>query len=189
MRKMKLENRSDNVRPFVRTKPNIGRRVYIDPSAVVIGDVSLGEDVSIWPTAVVRGDVNRIKVGARSNIQDGSVLHVTHDSPFNAGGVELSVGEDVTIGHAAMLHACKIGDRCLIGINSIVMDRAEIEDEVLVAAGSLVTPDRRLESGGLYAGRPAKRVRDLTDNEREMLQYSAGHYVDLKDKYLQPDDE
>ncbi len=173
-----------NVRPFSQKTPSLGERVYIDPSAVVIGNVSLGEDVSVWPTAVLRGDVNRISVGARSNVQDGSVLHVTHDGPFSPGGVELNIGEDVTVGHAAMLHACTIGNRCLIGINAIVMDRACIDDDVLVAAGSLVTPDRKLESGGLYAGRPAKRVRDLTDDEMEMLQYSAGHYVRLKDKYL-----
>ena len=173
----------DNVRPFRRKAPMLGERTYVDRSAVVIGDVVLGQDVSVWPTAVVRGDVNAIRVGARSNIQDGSVLHVTHDGPYTPGGFALEVGEDVTIGHQAVLHGCTIGNRCLIGINAVVMDDAVVDDDVLVAAGSLVTPAKHLRSGGLYAGQPARRVRDLTADEREMLRYSAGHSVRLKDKY------
>lgn len=175
----------DNVRAFRRKAPVLGERAYVDRSAVVIGDVVLGQDVSVWPAAVVRGDVNSIRVGARSNVQDGSVLHVTHDGPYTPGGFALEVGEDVTIGHQVVLHGCTIGNRCLIGINAVVMDNAVVEDDVLVAAGSLVTPAKRLLSGGLYAGQPARRVRDLSDEERDMLRYSAGHYVRLKDKYLE----
>jgi carbonic anhydrase/acetyltransferase-like protein (isoleucine patch superfamily) len=164
--------------------PALGERVYVDPAAVVIGRVTLGQDASVWPMAVLRGDVNSIAVGARSNIQDASVLHVTHDGPYSPGGLPLIVGDDVTVGHAVTLHACTVGDRCLIGMNSCVLDGAVIEDDVMLGAGSLVPPGKRLESGGLYRGSPAVRARALTDAEREMLRYSAAHYVRLKDRYL-----
>jgi carbonic anhydrase/acetyltransferase-like protein (isoleucine patch superfamily) len=152
--------------------------------ATVIGQVTLGDDVSLWPGVVVRGDVNEIRVGDRSNIQDGSVLHVTHDGPYSPGGLPLTVGDDVTVGHQATLHACQIGDRCLIGMSSCVMDGAILEADILLAAGSLVAPGYRLSAGSLYRGRPAKRVRELNDDEFEMLRYSAAHYVRLKNRYL-----
>ena len=172
------------LRPFSGTRPSVGARVYIDETAVVIGRVSLGDDTSLWPCTVARGDVNSISVGARSNIQDLTMLHVTHDGPYSPGGFPLVIGADVTVGHKCLLHACRIGDRCLIGMGAIVMDGAVVEDDVLLGAGSLVSPGKRLESGFLYRGSPAQQVRPLTDAEREMLRYSAAHYVRLKDRYL-----
>ena len=172
------------LRPFSGIHPTVGQRVYIDETAVVIGRVTLGDDASLWPLVVARGDVNSISVGRRSNIQDLTMLHVTHDGPYSPGGFPLVIGADVTVGHKCLLHACSIGDRCLIGMGAIVMDGAVVEDDVLLGAGSLVSPGKRLESGFLYRGSPAQKVRPLTDEEREMLRYSAAHYVRLKDRYL-----
>lgn len=172
------------MRAFGSHRPVAGRRVYVDPMAVVIGQVTLGDDVSLWPGTVVRGDVNEIHIGQRSNIQDGSVLHVTHDGPYSPGGLPLLIGNDVTVGHQVTLHACEIGDRCLIGMTSCIMDGAVLEDDVMLAAGSLVAPGYRLSAGSLYRGRPAKRVRDLQEDEFEMLRYLAVHYVRLKNRYL-----
>jgi carbonic anhydrase/acetyltransferase-like protein (isoleucine patch superfamily) len=173
-----------SIRSYTGIKPVIGQRVYIDEAAVVIGKVTLADDASLWPLAVVRGDVNSISVGARSNIQDATVLHVTHDGPYSPGGMPLVIGADVTVGHKCLLHACTIGDRCLIGMGSIVMDGAVVESEVLLGAGSLVSPGKRLETGFLYRGSPAQKVRSLTLEERAMLLYSAQHYVRMKDRYL-----
>ncbi len=164
--------------------PQLGDRVYIDPAAAVIGKVTVGEDASLWPMAVARGDVNEIRIGARTNIQDGSVLHVTHDGPYSPGGLPLDIGDDVTVGHRVTLHACTVGDRCLIGMGATVMDGAVLEADVFLAAGSLVPPGKRLETRGLYRGRPAVRVRDLGPEDLEMLRYSSAHYVRLKDRYL-----
>jgi carbonic anhydrase/acetyltransferase-like protein (isoleucine patch superfamily) len=171
-------------RAFDGAAPEFGARVWIDPVATVIGAVRLGDDVSLWPNAVLRGDVNAIEIGARSNIQDGAIGHVTHDGPYTPdGGIPLIVGEDVTVGHAAVLHACRIGDRCLVGMGSLILDGAVLEDDVMLAAGSLVGPGKRLDSGWLYRGRPAEAVRRLGDDEIAMLKYSAEHYVRLKDRY------
>lgn len=164
--------------------PTLGARVYIDPSAVVIGQVTIGDDSSVWPTAVVRGDVNSITIGARTSIQDGSVLHVTHDGPYRPGGRALIVGSDVTVGHRVTLHACTIGNACLIGMGSILLDDVIVEDRVMIGAGTLVSPGKRLETGGLYVGSPAKRVRELKQSEIDFLTYSAAHYVKVKDNYL-----
>src|SRR5574337_94334 len=172
------------VRPFQSQAPLLGQRVYVDNTALVIGQVTLGDDVSLWPYTVVGGDVNSIQVGARSNIQDLCVLHVTHDGPYSPGGFALTIGEDVTVGHRCILHACTIGNRCLIGMGSIVMDGAVIEADVLLGAGCLVSPGKRLESGHLYRGSPVEKIRLLTGREREMLRYSAAHYLSLKDRYL-----
>ncbi|MFM8332933.1 MAG: gamma carbonic anhydrase family protein [Candidatus Methylumidiphilus sp.] len=171
------------IRAYQGKTPHIGKDVFIDDTALVVGDVSLGDDASIWPMAVLRGDVNRIEVGARSNIQDGSVLHVTHDGEHVPGGFALYVGEDVTVGHRVVLHGCRVGDRCLIGMGAVVMDGAVIEDDVIVGAGSLVPPGRTLESGFLYVGVPAKRARPLTDQDLAFLRYSATHYCLLKDAH------
>ncbi len=178
------EDSSDTLRPYRGERPALGDRVWVDPRATVIGRVRLADDVSVWPGVVLRGDVHRIDIGARSNLQDNTVCHVTHDGPQVPGGYPLIVGEDVTIGHAAVLHACTIGDRCLIGMGSLVLDGAEIESDVMLGAGSLVAPGKRLEAGWLYRGRPARPARELTDEELEMLRYSAAHYVRLKDDYL-----
>jgi len=175
---------NDNIRPWKGTLPRIGARVYVDPMAVVIGRVTLGDDASLFPFAVARGDVNTIAIGARTNVQDGAVLHVTRDNPAAPGGLALVIGEDVTIGHRAILHACNVGSRCLIGMGAIVMDGAVVEDEVVVAGGAVVTPRTRCESRGLYMGNPARRVRELKDAELEGILAAARSYVEVKDESL-----
>jgi carbonic anhydrase/acetyltransferase-like protein (isoleucine patch superfamily) len=172
------------IRAFQGITPQLAPGVYVDESAQVIGDVSLGEDASVWPLTVVRGDVNKITIGARTNVQDNCCLHVTHDGPYTSGGVELIIGEEVTIGHAVTLHACTIGNRCLIGMGAIVLDRAVLEDECFIAAGAIVSPGKTLKGGWLYRGTPALPVRELSEAERDNLRYSAAHYVRLKNKYL-----
>lgn len=174
------------LRPYQGLMPTLARGAYVDEQACVIGDVHLGVDASVWPFAAVRGDVNRIRIGARTNVQDGAVLHVTHDGPYSPGGADLRIGDDVTIGHGVILHACHIGNRVLIGMGSIVLDEAEIEDEVFIAAGSLVTPGKLLKSRWLYAGQPARPLRELKPAEIENLRYSAEHYVRVKNRYLTP---
>src|SRR5688572_17018102 len=164
--------------------PTLGARVFVHSAAVVIGKVTIGDDSSVWPTAVVRGDVHSIQIGERTSIQDGSVLHVTHDGPYAPGGRSLIIGSDVTIGHRVTLHACTIGDKCLVGMGSVVLDNVVTEDLVMIGAGSVVPPGRRLESRGLYVGSPARRVRDLTQAEIDFFTYSAAHYVKLKNEYL-----
>ncbi len=170
------------IRDFEQWSPRVDEALYIDPQATVIGRVELGKEVSIWPQAVLRGDVNHISVGARTNIQDGSVLHVTHASDY-VPGRSLSVGENVTVGHSVTLHGCEVRDECLIGMGSTVLDGAVIESEVILGAGSLVTQNAVLTSGYLWLGAPARRLRQLTDKEREFLRYSAQHYVDLARQY------
>lgn len=174
----------DNVRAFGDATPVLGARVWVDPAAVVVGQVEIGDDTSLWPMAVARGDVNFIRIGARTNVQDGSVLHVTHDGPYSPGGMPLVIGDEVTVGHRVMLHACTVGDRCLLGMSSTILDGAVLEPEVFLGAGSLVPPGKRLEAHSLYRGSPVKRVRSLTEEELAMLRYSAEHYVRLKDRYL-----
>ncbi|QIB65666.1 gamma carbonic anhydrase family protein [Kineobactrum salinum] len=173
-----------NVRSFAGKWPQLGARVLIDPSAVVLGDVELGDDVSVWPQAVIRGDMHRIRVGARSSVQDGSVLHITHAGPYNPGGWPLSIGMEVTIGHNATLHGCAIGDRVLVGMGAIVMDGAVVEDEVVIAAGALVTPGKTLRRGFLYGGSPAREMRPLSEAELGYFSYSASNYVKLKERHL-----
>lgn len=173
------------IRNFEATQPILGPGVYIDPQAVVIGDVILGDDSSIWPMASIRGDVNTIQIGKRTNIQDNSTLHATHDSNYHPGGIATIIGDDVTVGHQVVLHACTIGDRCLIGMGSIIMDQAIVASDVIVGAGSLITQNSQLESGYLYIGRPARKLRALSDKEKTYIKYSARNYVRLKDRYQQ----
>lgn len=172
------------IRSFQNKVPSQGERVFVDPASTVIGEVTLGDDSSVWPGAVVRGDMHRIVIGARTSVQDNVVLHITHDSAFNPGGFPLTLGDDVTVGHQAMLHGCTIGDRVMIGMQTMIMDGAVVESDVMLAAGSLVSPGKRLASGWLYRGRPARAVRELTTKEIEFLPYVAGNYVKLKDQYL-----
>ena len=172
------------IRSFQNKVPSQGERVFVDPASTVIGEVTLGDDSSVWPGAVVRGDMHRIVIGARTSVQDNAVLHITHDSAFNPGGFPLTLGDDVTVGHQAMLHGCTIGDRVMIGMQTMIMDGAGVESDVMLAAGSLVSPGKRLASGWLYRGRPARAVRELTAKEIEFLPYVAGNYVKLKDQYL-----
>ena len=173
-----------SLRSFNNCKPNIGKTCYIDESAVIIGDVTLADNVSVWPTAVIRGDVASINIGADTNIQDGAVLHVSHAGKYTPEEAPLKIGKGVTIGHRAVVHACTVGDYCLIGIGAIILDNAVIEDYVMLGAGTLVPPGKVLESGYLYIGSPAKKARSLSDTEKEFLEYSSAHYVQLKDEYI-----
>lgn len=174
-----------SIRPYLEHQPRLGARVFVDPAAVVIGDVELGDDVSLWPMAVVRGDVNHIRIGARTSIQDGSIVHVTHDGPFGPpGGLPCLIGDDVTVGHGAILHACTIEDTVLIGMGARVLDGAVIKRHGYVGAGSLVPPGKVVGEAELWVGSPARFVRRLTDRQIEQLHYSAQHYVRLKDRYL-----
>lgn len=173
-----------NLRPYDGILPRLGMHCYIDPAATIVGDVELGDDVSFWPGAVARGDVNIIRIGARTNIQDGAILHVTHEGPYTAGGAPLHVGSDVTVGHGAILHACVVEDLCLIGMHATVLDGAVIGRGAIVGAGALVPPGKHVGAGELWVGNPARLVRKLSERELEQLAYSAQHYVRLKDRYL-----
>ena len=173
------------LRPYLDQFPRLGERVYVDPAASVIGDVELGDDVSVWPGCVVRGDVNFIRIGARTNIQDGTVIHVSHDGPHaRLGGFATVIGEDVTIGHKAIVHACRIGDAALIGMGAIVLDGAVVESHGFVGAGAVVPPGKTVGHGELWLGNPARKVRVLSEADIEGLYYSAQHYVRLKNRYL-----
>jgi len=170
------------VRPFNQQLPQLAAGSYVDPQAVVIGDVQLGADSSMWPCAVARGDVNAIRIGDRTNIQDGAVLHVSHESAFGAG-YPLVIGNDVTVGHNATLHACTIEDEVLIGMNATVLDGALVPKHTIVGANALVPPGKHLEGGWLYMGIPAKPVRQLTEKDIAFFKYSAAHYVKLMRQY------
>ena len=174
----------NHLRSFKGIMPTLGARAYVDPAATVIGDVVLGDDVSIWPGAVLRGDVHVIRIGARSNVQDGSIIHVTHDGPYSPGGFPALVGEGVTIGHAAVIHACTIEDYCLIGMHATVLDGVVVKKYGFVGAGSVVPPGKIVGERELWLGNPAQRIRLLTEKQIEQLHYSADHYVRLKDAYL-----
>lgn len=175
---------SDSLRSYLHHFPKIGERVMIDRSSIIIGQVELGNDVSIWPLVVIRGDVNYIQIGERTNIQDGCILHVARKSVQNNKGYPLIIGENVTVGHGAILHGCIIGNNTLIGMGARILDGAIIEDNVMLGAGSLVAAGKHLESGSLYIGNPARRVRSLTKEEIESLATSAKNYVIIKNEYL-----
>ncbi len=181
---MKHQDRDYSLRSFEGHQPKTGERVFIDRSAIVIGDVTIGDDSSIWPLTVIRGDMHSIKIGARTSIQDGSVCHITHAGPYNRNGWPLSVGDDCTIAHSVTLHGCTVGNRVLVGMGSIIMDGAIIEDDVVIGANSLVPPKKKLASGYLYVGSPAKQVRKLTPEEIEYFTYSSNNYCALKDRFL-----
>lgn len=173
-----------NIRSHKGYRPKPGVRVWVDPTAVVIGDVVLGDDCSVWPMTTVRGDMHRIRIGARCSLQDASVLHITHAGPYNPDGWPLIIGDDVTVGHRALLHGCSLGSRILVGMGAIIMDGAVVEDEVIIGAGTLVPAGKRLVSGYLYLGSPCRRMRELTGEERQFFTYTAANYVRLKDEYL-----
>lgn len=172
------------IRNFENTAPTIAASAFVDSTALVIGDVEIGEDASLWPMVVARGDVNFIRIGARTNIQDGTVLHVNHDSEHDPGGSVVIVGSNVTVGHRAILHGCTIEDGCLVGMAATIMDGAVLRSGVLLAAGSLVTPGQELEGGHLWVGSPARKARPLKDAELDFLKYSPAHYVALKNRHM-----
>jgi carbonic anhydrase/acetyltransferase-like protein (isoleucine patch superfamily) len=174
-----------NLRRFESSFPEIAKDAYIDDSAVIIGDVTIASLSSVWPMCTIRGDVNRIRIGARCNIQDGSVLHVSHDSHYHPGGSPLIVGDGVTVGHKALLHGCEVGDYCFIGMGSIILDGAVIEPQTMLGAASLVPQGKCLEGGYLWLGQPARRVRPLSDQEKEIMVYNTEHYVKLARRHRQ----
>ncbi len=169
-----------SIRTFQTHTPTIHKTAYVDSTALVIGQVTMGADSSIWPMSVVRGDINTIIIGERTNIQDGSILHVSHDGEYSPGGASMTIGNDVTVGHSVVLHACTLMDCCLIGIGSVILDHAVIHKHAMIGAGSLVTNGKELEGGYLWMGRPAKKVRKLSEKEIKYLSYSANHYVKVK---------
>lgn len=176
---------TNSLRSYQGLSPQFDSSVYIDEACVLVGDIFLDTDASVWPLVAARGDVNHIKIGQRSNIQDGTVLHVTRKSAVRPEGHPLVIGDDVTIGHKAMLHGCRIGNRILIGMGAIILDGAVIEDDVILGAGSLVPPGKTLEKGHLYVGSPAKKIRALTEAELNFLPQSADNYVRLKNEYIE----
>ncbi len=171
------------IREFEGILPNIEPTVYVDDTALIIGNVVIGNNSSIWPFSVIRGDVNQIRIGEQTNIQDHCVLHVSHDGPHNSGGYALIVGNMVTVGHRVTLHGCTIQDHCLIGMGATIMDGAIIHPHTIIGAGTLVTPGKELQGGYLWVGSPARRVRALSEKDIVGIDYSASHYVRLKDRY------
>ena len=159
------------IHPYRGVRPALHASVYAAESAEIIGDVEIGADSSIWFHTVVRGDVNTIRIGERTNIQDGCVLHVRGETG------PLVIGSDVTVGHGAIVHACLVGSHCLVGMGAIILDNAEINPYTLVAAGAVVREGARFPGGVLVAGVPAKIVRELTPDERTMIDESARSYV------------
>jgi carbonic anhydrase/acetyltransferase-like protein (isoleucine patch superfamily) len=166
------------IRGYAGKKPELGARVFVAENAAVIGDVVIGDESSIWYSTTVRGDVMPIRIGARTSIQDNTVIHVTSD--FSG----TTIGSDCTVGHSAIIHACTVEDFCLIGMGSILLDGARIGTGSLVGAGALVTPGTDIPPGSLVIGSPAKVKRPLNDKEREQIRYGAAHYVELARAYL-----
>ncbi|MDT0584236.1 gamma carbonic anhydrase family protein [Brumicola blandensis] len=174
-----------SIRSYKRITPTIDSSVYVDDSSVLVGDIEIGEQSSIWPLVAARGDVNVIRIGQRTNVQDGSVLHVTRKSANQPEGFPLIIGDDVTVGHKCMLHGCTLGNRILVGMGAIIMDGAVVQDDVFIAAGALVPPNKVLESGFLYVGNPAIKKRPLKESEQAFLKQSALNYVKLGAEYLE----
>ncbi len=181
---MKNSQNLHSIRTYKGIIPTLEEGAYVDPAALVIGDVILGKDTSVWPMVVIRGDVNKVRIGDRSNIQDGTVIHVSRPRPNNSEGYPTIIGEDVTVAHKVMLHGCKIGARVLIGMGAIVLDGVIIEEDVIVGAGALVTPGKRLHSGYLYTGSPARQTRPLREGEIEHFVETAQNYIQLKNDYM-----
>lgn len=173
------------IRNFADKSPVLASTAWVDETAVVIGDVTLGEGVSVWPTAVLRGDVNAIEIGADTNLQDGVIVHVNQPGLKHPAGTPCIVGEAVTVGHRATLHACRIGNRVLVGMGAIVLDDVVVEDEVIIGAGSVVSPGKVLESGHLYLGTPARKIRPLSEEERKHFGYSAKFYRELAARHAE----
>lgn len=168
-----------NLIPFAGRRPCIDASAFVAPGAQLIGDIEIGPEASIWYNCVLRGDVNGIRIGARTNIQDGTVVHVDSPKPGREAGHPTLIGDDVLIGHLAMVHGCLLHDRAFVGLGSIVMDGCEIESDAMLAAGAMLTPGKRIPTGQLWAGRPAKYVRDLFPDELAGQREGVAHYVAL----------
>ena len=162
--------------------PDVHETAFVDDTAVLIGNVTVARDASLWPLSVARGDVGAIRIGARTNVQDGVILHTTPRSRFSPA-YDLEIGDEVTVGHGAILHACTVGNLCLVGMNATVLDGAVLEPYAMIAANALVAPGKRVTGKFLWAGVPAQKMRPLKDQELEFLAYSAQHYVELKNQY------
>ena len=172
-----------SIRKFEGMTPQIDPTALVDASAVIIGDVTIGADSSVWPLTSIRGDVMDVKIGQRTNVQDNSVLHTTSDSHFVPGGNRLIIGDDVTIGHGCVIHACTIENLCLIGMGSVLLDKCRVCQGAMVGANSLVPPNKELDGGYLWVGSPVKKARELNTAEKEFLQFSADNYVALMKRY------
>src|SRR3954454_183562 len=169
--------------PFHGAAPRIDPAAFVAPGAVLIGDIEVGPEASIWYNCVLRGDVNAIRIGARTNIQDGTVLHVDSPRPGHEAGFPTIIGEEVLIGHLAMVHGCILHDRAFVGLGSIVMDGCEIESGAMLAAGAMLTPGKRIPSGQLWAGRPARYLRDLNEADIAGMRAGVAHYVELAKRH------
>ncbi len=164
--------------PFKNIKPALGKDVFVAPGAAVIGDVEIGDNTNIWFQVAIRGDVNTVRIGKNTNIQDGTICHVTK------GSGPLTIGDDVTIGHSAVIHACTLEDGSFVGMGAVVMDGAVVQSGAMVAAGAVVTPGKVVKKGQIWAGTPAKYFRDMTEDETSYIPWSAKHYVELAKEYL-----
>ena len=175
------------IRPFRGLMPKIAPDAFIAETAVIIGDVEIGPGASIWYGCILRGDVNRIRIGRDTNIQDGTIIHCNHDSQGDyretGGGEPTFIGDNVTVGHLALLHACTVEDGGFIGMRAAVLDRAVVESGAMVAAGALVPPGKRVPTGQLWAGNPARYLRDVRDQERGYMSYIPDHYRELAEEY------
>lgn len=167
--------------PYKNQLPRIDDSAFVADGATVIGDVEIGPESSIWYGCVVRGDVNEIRIGARSNVQDGTVIHCT------GGGLGTYIGDDVTVGHLAMLHACRLEDGAFVGMKACLLDGVVVERGAVVAAGALVSPNKRIPAGELWAGTPARFVRKLEPDEIERFASTAPHYVRLSRQHMSED--
>lgn len=172
------------IRTFQQHTPKVDPSVYVDSTSCIIGQVSIGKDSSVWPHVSIRGDMHWIEIGEGTSIQDGSVIHVTHAGVYNPDGYPTIIGNFVTVGHKVTLHGCTVQDLCIVGMDSIVLDGAVIETNALLAAGSLVPPNKIITGGFLWAGRPAQQKRALTAQEMAFFEYSAQNYIKLKNQYL-----
>ena len=176
-----------DIRSYRNQRPRLGARAYIDRAAVVVGDVDIGEDASLWPFTVARGDVNFIRIGARTNVQDGAVLHVTHDGDYTPGGFPLVIGSDVTIGHGAIVHGTFVGRGSLIGMGSTLLSRTKIGRECLVAAGAVVPPGLEVPDRMLVMGVPGKIARPIKEQDLQYMKWLTDHYVELARQYVKGD--
>lgn len=164
--------------PFAGKFPRIAASAFIAPGCRIIGDVEIGPDASVWYNCVIRGDVNHIRIGARSNIQDGTIIHCDSPDPKNPAGFPTLIGEDVLVGHLAMIHGCTLLDRAFVGLGTVVMNGCVIESDAMLAAGALLTPGKRIPVGQLWSGRPATYMRDLPEAALADMRQGVAHYVE-----------